>query len=145
MATPHAAAPQSLRRRMAGALRWTPARRGVLVLSAVLGVLLATLPAQAAPADPTTSAEAAALVAAKTHDLEILSEQFNDAREQLSAAQAQAEATAATLAQAQTDLAAAQEHVRGIARSAYTGEGLGQFQAMLSSGSAEELVDRVAT
>jgi cell wall-associated NlpC family hydrolase len=35
--------------------------------------------------------------------------------------------------------------VRGIARSAYTGEGLGEFQAMLSSGSAEEFVDRVAT
>jgi cell wall-associated NlpC family hydrolase len=35
--------------------------------------------------------------------------------------------------------------VRGIARSAYTGEGLGEFQAMLSSDSADEFVDRVAT
>jgi cell wall-associated NlpC family hydrolase len=145
MATPHVAAPQSLCSRVSGAVRWTPVRRAALVLSAVLGVLLAMLPAQAAPANPTSSAEAAALVAAKTHDLEVLTEQFNDAQEQLKNAQAQAEAATATLQQAQADLAAAQQHVRGIARSAYTGEGLGEFQAMLSSGSADEFVDRVAT
>jgi peptidoglycan DL-endopeptidase CwlO len=145
MATPSAASAQSLRSRVSGAVRWTPARRGLLVLSAVLGVLLATLPAQAAPANPTSSAEAAALVAAKTHDLEILTEQFNEAQEQLKTAQAQAQTAAATLEKAQADLAAAQEHVRGIARSAYTGEGLGEFQAMLSSSSADEFVDRVAT
>src|SRR4051794_1789085 len=145
MATPSPAAPQSAPGRVGGAVRWTPVRRGALVLSGLLGVLLATLPAQASPEHPASSAEAAALVAAKTHDLEVLAEQFNDAREQLAGAQAQAQAAAATLTRARADLAEAQQHVRGIARSAYTGEGLGHFQAMLSSGSAEEFVDRVAT
>jgi cell wall-associated NlpC family hydrolase len=144
MATP-IDAPQTSRRRRTRADRRPAARRGVLVLTAVLGVLLAALPAQAAPETPSSSAEAAALVAARTHDLEVLAEQFNDAREQLRAAQAQAQAATAALAAAQAELAAAQQHVRGIARSAYTGEGLGEFQAMLSSTSADEFVDRVAT
>jgi cell wall-associated NlpC family hydrolase len=141
MATPRAAAPH---RTLPDTSRWVPTRRGALVLAAVLGVLLAALPAQAAPA-PTSSAEAAALVAAKSHDLEVLAEQFNDAREALTTAKATAESAAATLTRAQADLAAAQQHVRGIARSAYTGEGLGQFQAMLTSESADDFVDRVAT
>jgi cell wall-associated NlpC family hydrolase len=144
MATPHAA-PQRPRRRADGAVRWSPVRRAALVLTAVLGILLGTLPAQAAPENPSSSAEAAALIAAKGHDLEVLAEELNEAREHLRAASAQAETATATLASAQADLAAAQQHVRGIARSAYTGEGLGEFQAMLSSGSADEFVDRVAT
>jgi peptidoglycan DL-endopeptidase CwlO len=141
MATPRAAAPH---RTLPETSRWVSSRRGGLVLAAVLGVLLAALPAQAAPG-PTSSAEAAALVAAKSHDLEVLAEQFNDAREALTTAKATAESAAATLTRAQADLAAAQQHVRGIARSAYTGEGLGEFQAMLTSESADDFVDRVAT
>ena len=118
-------------------------RKGVLALAAVLAAVLSTMPAQAAP--PATAAEAAQLVAAKGHELEVITEQFNDAREAFRGHQATAEAAAAELEAATARLAAVQQQVRGIARSAYTGEGLGSFQAMLVSGSADEFVDRMTT
>ncbi|TFV69023.1 NlpC/P60 family protein [Blastococcus sp. CT_GayMR20] len=118
------------------------ARRAVLALVAVLGVLLTSVPAQATPA---TSAEAAALVAARGHDLEVITEEFNEAREALNAQVAAAEQAAAQVQQHTAELAAAQQQVRGLARSAYTGTGLGSFQALLTSESADDFVDRVAT
>jgi cell wall-associated NlpC family hydrolase len=136
MATPLDAAPRTSTRRP------VIVRRVVLALAGVLGVLLSTVPAQAAPA---TSEEAARLVAASGHDLEVVSEQFNEARETLAAQQATAQAAAARLEQVTADLATAQQHVRGIARTAYTGEGLGSFQALMSSDSADDFVDRMAT
>jgi cell wall-associated NlpC family hydrolase len=145
MATPLAAAEHSRLRRLAARARWTPGRRGLLLLTAVLAVLVGTLPAEASPQHPTSSAEAAALVAAKSHDLEVLSEQYNTAREQLAATKASAQKAVATLKRAQASLGTAQQHVRGIARSAYTGSNLTEFQAMLTSGSADEFVDRVGT
>ena len=57
--------------------RRTMVRRGSVALLVVVGTLFATVPAQAAPA---TSAEAAQLVAARGHELEVITEQFNDAR-----------------------------------------------------------------
>ena len=100
------------------------ARRAGLALVAVVGVLFAAVPAQAARRRPATSAEAAELVAARGHELEVVTEQFNEAREALTAQQAAAEAAAAQLEQATAALRAAQQQVRGIARTAYTGEGL---------------------
>ncbi|MGY1916762.1 C40 family peptidase [Blastococcus sp. SYSU DS0973] len=120
------------------------ARRAGLALAGALGVLLATVPASAAPGNPATSAEAAQLVAERGHQLEVVTERFNEARDALAAQQAAAEAAAAQLEQATADLAQAQKAVRGIARSAWTGEGLGSFQALLTSGSADEFVSRVA-
>jgi cell wall-associated NlpC family hydrolase len=104
--------------------------------------LLVTVPAQAAPS---TSAEAAQLVASRGHELEVLSEQFNEARVALAAQQEAAETAVATMEQATAELATAQRHVRGLARTAYTGEGLGSFQALLTSDSADAFVDRMAT
>jgi len=117
-------------------------RRGALALLAVVGTLFATVPAQAAPA---TSAEAAQLVAARGRELEVITEQFNEARDVLEAQQEAAKAAAATMEQATAQLAAAQQQVRGLARTAYTGEGLGPLQALLTSESADAFVDRVAT
>jgi cell wall-associated NlpC family hydrolase len=114
----------------------------VLALVAVVGVLVSSVPAQAAP---TSSAEAAELVAAKGHELEVISEQFNEAREALKSQLAIAEAARAEFDAATAQLAAAQERVRGLARSAYTGESLGSFQAMLTSESADAFVDRMST
>jgi cell wall-associated NlpC family hydrolase len=88
------------------------ARRMVLALAGVIGVLAATVPAQAAP---TTSGEAAQLVAARGHELEVISEQFNEAREALAAQQAAAQAATAALEQATASLGAAQQQVRGSA------------------------------
>ncbi|WP_309229962.1 C40 family peptidase [Blastococcus sp. TML/M2B] len=103
------------------------------------------MPASAAPANPTTAAEAAELVAARGHELEVLSEQFNEARENLAAQQAAAQAAQAELERATAVLTEAQRSVRGVARSAYTGSGLNSFQALMVSGSADEFVNRMST
>jgi cell wall-associated NlpC family hydrolase len=116
------------------------ARRGALALLAVAGSLFVSAPAQAAPG---TSAEMAELVAARGHDLEVISEQFNEARVTLAAQQEAATAAIATMEQATAELAAAQQQVRGLARTAYTGEGLGSFQALMVSDSADEFVNRM--
>jgi cell wall-associated NlpC family hydrolase len=127
---------------MATPLGRTPlAGRVVIALAAVVGVLFSAVPAQAAPA---TSAEAAELVAARGHELEVVTEQFNEARETLAAQQAAAQAAAAQLEQAAAALGTAQQQVRGIARSAWTGEGLGSFQALMTSDSADDFVDRMS-
>jgi peptidoglycan DL-endopeptidase CwlO len=136
MATPSAALRASARR---------PLLTAGLALAAALGVLLPGAPAHAAPGDPTTIGEAAELVAARGHELEVLSEEFNEARENLAAQQAAAAAAVAEVEQAQAALATAQQQVRGIARSAFTGEGIGSLRAMLTSESADEFVNRMAT
>jgi cell wall-associated NlpC family hydrolase len=118
------------------------AARALLAAAGVIGVLCSAVPAQAAPG---SSAEAADLVAAKGHELEVVTEQFNQARETLDAQRATAQAAAAKLQQAAAALGAAQQQVRGIARSAWTGDGLSGFQALMTSGSADEFVDRMST
>ena len=120
-------------------------RRAGAALAGTLGILLTTVPAAAAPGSPTTSAQAAQLVAERGHQLEVLTETFNEARDTLAAQQAAAATATAELQRATAALAAAQESVRSIARSAYTGDTLGSFQAMMVSESADEFVGRVAT
>jgi cell wall-associated NlpC family hydrolase len=133
------------------ALRATAYRRRLavgrvgLALAAALGILLAGVPAQAAPGAPSSSAEAAQLVAARGHELEVVTEQFNEAREAMLAQHAAAEAAVAAFEQARAALLAAQEGVRGIARTAYTGESMSSFRALMTSESADQFVDRVAT
>jgi peptidoglycan DL-endopeptidase CwlO len=116
-------------------------RRAAVVLAAVLGMLVPVLPSSAE--EPETATEAADLVAAKGHELEAVTEQFNTAREELKAQQAAAKKAAKALKSAQIDLARNQKAVRGIARSAYTGDHLSTFSAMLTSDSADQFVDRV--
>ena len=138
MATATPAAPRAAARRRF-------ALRTGFALVATVGILVAGVPAQAAPGDPGTSAEAAELVAARGHELEVVTEQFNEARETLVAQHAAAEAAVAASNQAQAALQAAQQAVRGIARTAYTGESMSSFRALMTSESADEFVDRVAT
>ncbi|WP_369135070.1 C40 family peptidase [Modestobacter sp. I12A-02662] len=121
--------------------RATP-RRVLLTLLAAGAVALTPLPALA---DPTTSGEAATLVAEKAHELEVVTEKFNDAREELKAQQAAADEAAAQVEAAEAALTTARDSVRQVARSAYTGEQLSTLEAMLSSSSSDELMDRVGT
>jgi cell wall-associated NlpC family hydrolase len=118
-----------------------PLRRAALVLAAVVGVLVPAVPSSAE--EPKTAAEAATLVAAKGHELEVVTERFNEAREKLRAQQAAAQKSAKELKKAQAALAKTQKAVRGIARSAFTGEGLSTFSAMMTSDSADQFVDRM--
>jgi peptidoglycan DL-endopeptidase CwlO len=120
-------------------------RRVLLTLVAAGGVVLAPLPALAAPEQATTSQEAAALVAARGHDLEVVTEKFNDAREALATKQAEAEQARQQADVARAAVASARDQVREVARSAYTGDQLTTLQAMLSSTSADEMLDRVGT
>ncbi|MGK5115479.1 coiled-coil domain-containing protein, partial [Geodermatophilus sp. CPCC 205506] len=127
-----------------------PARRTVprilIGLVAAGGLTLTTLPAAtAAPDDPATSQEAAALVAAKAHDLEVVTEQFNEARERLRTSQDAAARAAEDVAAAEAALATARDRVRTVARSAWTGDRLTTLSAMLTSDSPDELLDRVGT
>ena len=130
-----------------------PARRRFLTGRRVLvtlvvaagGATLSPMAAQAAPDQPTTSAEAQALVDAKGHDLEVVTEKFNDAREQLSAKQQAATDAAAQVETAEAAVSDARAKVREVARSAYTTDQLGSLQAMLTSRSADELMDRMGT
>ncbi|RZU33574.1 NlpC/P60 family protein [Blastococcus saxobsidens] len=120
-------------------------RRAGVALVGALGILLSTSPAAAEPGAPTTLADAARQVADRGHQLEVLTEEFNAARDTLDAQRATAAAAAAELEKATAALAAAQQSVRSVARAAYTGETLGSFQAMMISDSADEFVGRVAT
>jgi cell wall-associated NlpC family hydrolase len=117
------------------------ARRAALVLAGALG--LAFAPAPAGAEEPTTAAEAAALVAARGHELEVLTEEFNEAREALAGQQAAAQTAAAAVTEAQAAVALAQDSVVGVARTAFTGESMGSFQALMTSESADEFVNRV--
>ncbi|SET87433.1 C40 family peptidase [Geodermatophilus poikilotrophus] len=117
------------------------ARRAALVLAGSLG--LAFAPAPAGAEEPTTAAEAAALVAARGHELEVLTEDFNEARELLAGQQAAAQAAAAAVTEAEAAVDLARDSVVGVARTAFTGETMGSFQALMTSESADEFVDRV--
>jgi cell wall-associated NlpC family hydrolase len=123
--------------------------RGVLVTLVATGGLvlvpvLAPLPAAAEP-EPTTSGQAAVLVADRERDLEILTERFNEAREELKATRKAAARAAEALVAAQDDVAQARERVRALARGAYTGERLAALEAMLTSDSPTDLLDRIGT
>jgi cell wall-associated NlpC family hydrolase len=122
-----------------------PRRRAALVLAGALGLGLGVgaVPPSALAEEPTSAAEAAQLVAARGHELEVVTERFNEAREGLAAQQAAAEAAAATLAEAQAAVDAARRQVVGIARSAYTGDSMGSLQALMTSEDADEFVNRV--
>ena len=124
------------------ARRRTTGRRALLALFTAGGVVLTALPAAAEP-EPTTSQQAATLVAARAHDLEVLTEKFNEAREQLKLTREAAALAAEELEAAQADLAEAREHVRAVAVGAYTGDRLGTLEAMLTSESADDLLDRI--
>ena len=119
-------------------------RRVVVALVAAGGLALTPLPASAEP-QPTTATEAASLIAARAHDLEVLTDRFNAAGEELEATQEKAARAAADLTAAVAALAQAREHVRAVAYGAYTGGRLGPFEAMLTSDSPDELLDRVGT
>jgi cell wall-associated NlpC family hydrolase len=118
-------------------------RRIVLGLVVLAGVALTPVAASAAPR-PATAHDAAVLMAARAHDLEKITEAFDAARDQLAAQEASAQAAAARADQARAARTAAQQQVRSIARSAYTGQN-GALKALLTSKNADDFVGQVTT
>jgi peptidoglycan DL-endopeptidase CwlO len=118
--------------------------RGVCAAVAAASLVVSPLPAFGAPETPSTSQDVVALMAAKARELEKITEEFNTARDQLERQQAAARIAADGAAEARTRLASAQQQVRGLARSAYA-DGMSDVQALLTSNSAEDFVQRVST
>jgi cell wall-associated NlpC family hydrolase len=122
-----------------------------LLAGTVASLTLALLPASAAaaPGEPVTQAasaeDATRLVADADHQLEVVAEELNDARETLAQQRAAAEAAGTAVADTQAQLAALDEQVRRIARGAFTGENMSRFNALMTSGSADEFLSQVTT
>jgi cell wall-associated NlpC family hydrolase len=121
--------------------------RAVLALSAALvaaatGVLT---PSAATAAPPRTAAEATAAVEKAADQLSALAEQVNEAEQIVSRQQAAAQRAARASAAAHAALSAYEPQLRAIAHSGYTGKTQSRVAAFLTSKSATELVQRVAT
>jgi cell wall-associated NlpC family hydrolase len=152
VATPHAllthAREQSQPARTADrpALRRTGRLRSGLLVGAAAALTVTLLPGTAA-ADPqvTDPAKAAQLVADASHQLEIVSEQVNEARVVLEKQQAAADQAQQAAADAQAKLDALDGQIRQLARGAYTSDGLTELDVLLSSDSAAEAVHQLGT
>ena len=152
MATPHTlltpASGQSAPAPSRRSLRARRLRAGLLAgASATLTVSLLPGSAAADPGDASTSAEAARLVAEASHELEVITEEFNEAREVLRQQRAEVREAEEAAAEADARLDALDDQMRLLARSAYTGEGMAvsTLDLVLSSDSADEFLSSLGT
>ncbi len=120
--------------------------RLLIVGMAVLAAVTAAPVASAEPdTPPDTAGEAAQLVTELGRELEILQEEQNEAQVVLDQNIADATASTVALGQVNVRLAEIDGRVRGVARSAFAGDQLGSFSAILTSASPQEFLDRVNT
>ncbi|MGI8694207.1 MAG: NlpC/P60 family protein [Geodermatophilaceae bacterium] len=132
----------------------SPARVLILAAVAATSLSLAPVSGHAEPADrpasqpaaePTTAADAQEQVAELNHQLEIATEQYNDARILLDEREAEAALATAQLGQVQRDIADLDGQVRQVAQSAYTGDQLAGFTVLMTSASPQEFLDKLNT
>jgi cell wall-associated NlpC family hydrolase len=150
VATPHAVLPHALeqsqpaRPSVRGHVGWL---RSGLLLGVTAALTFTVLPGTAAadPAGATDAAQAAQLVADAEHELEVVTEQLNEAKVQLELQHAAVAGAEQAAADAQAQLDSLDGQVRQLARSAYTSEGFNRLDVLLTSGSAEELVHQLGT
>jgi len=153
VATPHAVLPHALEqltpdspalRRRSSHVGWL--RSGLLV-GATAALTLTVLPgtASAVPGEATSAAQAAALAADADRQLEVVSEELNEAKVVLESQQAAVAAAQLAAAGAQTQLDALDDQIRQLARSAYTSEGLSHLDVLLTSDSVDELLHQMGT
>jgi cell wall-associated NlpC family hydrolase len=127
------------------ARRFGRVRSGLLIgAAAALTVTMLPGTAFAEPA-ATDAARAAQLVADASHQLEVVTEQLNEARVQLEAQHAAVASADQAASDAQTRLDALDGLIRQLARSAYTGDGFSRLDVMLTSDSADEFVHQLGT
>jgi cell wall-associated NlpC family hydrolase len=106
-------------------------------------VTLVALPGSAS-AEPNV-AQVTQLVATASHQLEVVSEQVNQARVELSSQQAAAGRADRSATQAQARYAAMRGQVRQIARAAYTTGDVSRLDVMLTSKSPGDLLSQMGT
>jgi cell wall-associated NlpC family hydrolase len=152
VATPHAALKHALTPKhptsttATGRSRRISRLRSGLLLGATAAIACTLVPGTAGAVPSASSpGEAARLVAGASHQLEIVSEQVNTAREELRHQQAASKVADRSATLAHQHLDALDGQMRQIARSAYTSDGLTQFDLMLSSSSAEDFVSSLGT
>jgi cell wall-associated NlpC family hydrolase len=121
--------------------------RSGLLIGATAAITVSVLPgtASAVPDRPTTPEQAIQLASEADHELEVVTEQLNEAKVVLERQQADVAAAEQAAAEAQQRLDALDGQIRQLARSAYTGDTFSELDVMLSSGSAEEFVDQLGT
>jgi cell wall-associated NlpC family hydrolase len=118
--------------------------RSGLLVGAAAALTLTALPGGASAA-PNDAASTAQLVADASHQLEVVTEQVNEAKVQLDQQQAAVAAAdqAASAAQARFD--ELEPQLRQLARAAYTNDSLTRLDVLLTSGSADEFVHQLGT
>ena len=120
--------------------------RSGLLISAATALTVTALPGAAVAApDATSAAQAAQLVSDSSHQLEVVTEQVNEAKVQLEQQQAAAAGADQAAADAQAKLDALGGQIRQLARTAYTGDGISRLDVMLTSRSADEFVHQLGT
>lgn len=135
-----------------------PARALAIAAIAAIGLTLVPAVGYAAPdtpagdagttttaVQPQTSAQVAEQVGKMNHELEIVTEQFNDAR--IITRQRRDEAVTADrqLAAARAQVVDLDADVRQLAQDAYTGDQAVGFTVLMTSGSPQEFLDRLNT
>jgi cell wall-associated NlpC family hydrolase len=120
-------------------------RAGLLIGATAALTVTALSGTAAAVPGAMTAAEAAAGVADASHQLEVVSEQVNEARVVLERQQSAAEDADRAAAEAQARLDALDPQIRQLARSAYTGEGFSRLDLLLTSESADDFVHQLGT
>jgi cell wall-associated NlpC family hydrolase len=120
--------------------------RSGLLVGAAAALTITALPggAAAAPSDG-PAAQTAQLVADASHQLEVVTEQVNEAKVQLEQQQAAVATADQAAAEAQARLDVLEPEIRQLARSAYTGDSFSRLDAMLTTSSADDFVHQLGT
>lgn len=118
--------------------------RSGLLVGAAAALTITALPGGAAAA-PSDAANVAQLAADASRQLEVVTEQVNEAKVQLDQQQATAAAADQAAATAQSRFNELEPQIRQLARSAYTNDSLTRLNVLLTSSSADEFVHQLGT
>jgi cell wall-associated NlpC family hydrolase len=121
--------------------------RSGLLIGATAAITVSVLPgtASAVPDRATTPEQATQLATEADRELEVVTEQLNEAKVVLERQHADVAAAEQAAAEAQTQLDALDGQIRQLARSAYTGDTFSELDVMLTSSSADEFMDQLGT
>lgn len=122
-----------------------PTRLIAVAAACAATITLVPTSGYAEPVEPATAADAQTQVVELNHRLEVVTEDYNEARIILAAKQAEVAAVEEQLVEVRAELADLDDQVRVVAANAYKGDQLGSFTALMSSGSPQELLDRLNT